>query len=346
MTDPPTKEWELFISHASEDKKSFVDPLANALTGFGLSVWYDKFSLKLGDSLSRSIDEGLARARFGLVVLSPAFLAKKWPEYELRGLTAREMAGGKVILPIWHNVSRAEILAFSPPLADKFAIDSKGSTPVQIAVDAIKEVRPEIFERIMRRKAFFETQDSAQVVSYCPEEIRSSAIQHPKLSPDSVSRIRLIRAALLGVHPHSMEVWLDGFKRDSHPSREIEVWERIASVCLEYCRMQPTLSRERQRSVFTLALALSFTNDEGDIKNAANGLSADAIKTIVLLHGSPLPVYDIKDDSLLGETEDLSKTASAEQYDGDQEHFPNDPPEELVRALMKQRKTGKKKRLT
>jgi TIR domain len=92
--------WDLFISHASEDKKDFVQPLASALDALGVRVWYDASTLKLGDSLSRSIDQGLAKSDYGLVVLSPAFLSKQWPEYEIRGLTARELSGGKVILPI------------------------------------------------------------------------------------------------------------------------------------------------------------------------------------------------------------------------------------------------------
>lgn len=53
-------------------------PLANALRQKGLRVWYDEFELRLGDSLRRKIDEGIARSVFGIVVLSPAFFAKKW----------------------------------------------------------------------------------------------------------------------------------------------------------------------------------------------------------------------------------------------------------------------------
>ena len=114
---------ELFISHASEDKDPFVRALANALMSFGVRVWYDEFELKLGDSLSRSIDEGLSRTAFGLVVLSKSFFAKRWTEYELRGLTAREVAAeGKVILPVWLGVTKEDVLKFSPPLADKYAV--------------------------------------------------------------------------------------------------------------------------------------------------------------------------------------------------------------------------------
>lgn len=114
--------WDVFISHASEDKEKFVRPLADALRSLGVSAWYDETTLRLGDSLSRSIDKGLAHARYGLVVISPTFIRKPWPEYELRALVAKEVDGRKVILPIWHGVDRSQVMEFSPALADKLAI--------------------------------------------------------------------------------------------------------------------------------------------------------------------------------------------------------------------------------
>ncbi|WP_442481378.1 TIR domain-containing protein [Aeoliella sp. SH292] len=110
--------FDLFISHASEDKDDFVRPLAEALSAAGLKVWYDEFSLSLGDSLRKSIDHGLANSRFGLVVLSSAFFAKNWTQYELNGMVSREMEGEKVILPLWHKVTKNEVMRFSPTLVD------------------------------------------------------------------------------------------------------------------------------------------------------------------------------------------------------------------------------------
>lgn len=118
------KMWDVFISHASEDKDSIARPLAEALTRCGVSVWYDEFTLTLGDSLRRSIDQGLSQSRFGLVIVSPDFLEKEWPQRELDGLVAREIEGVKVILPIWHNVSRDLVLSSSPTLADRLAASS------------------------------------------------------------------------------------------------------------------------------------------------------------------------------------------------------------------------------
>jgi hypothetical protein len=92
-----------------------------------LAVSFDEFELKLGDSLRRSIDKGLAHSSYGLVVLSPSFFAKEWPQKELDGLTARESSGRKVILPIWHNVDGSYVRKFSPLLADLLAAStSKG----------------------------------------------------------------------------------------------------------------------------------------------------------------------------------------------------------------------------
>lgn len=123
-TEPEVIGYDAFISHASEDKAELVKPLATALTRLGYRIWYDEFELRVGDSLRQSIDKGLVNSRFGIVVLSPAFFAKNWPQYELNGLTAREIQGHKVILPIWHSVDRAGVLAHSPSLADKVALST------------------------------------------------------------------------------------------------------------------------------------------------------------------------------------------------------------------------------
>ena len=118
------KRWDVFISHASEDKESIAHSLAVALRDRGLQVWYDGFALALGDSLRASIDLGLAQSRFGVVILSQHFFAKHWPQVELNGLAAIEVGGTKVILPVWHGVTREDVAKFSPTLADKMAVST------------------------------------------------------------------------------------------------------------------------------------------------------------------------------------------------------------------------------
>ena len=131
-------KYELFLSHASEDKGPVARPLYEALTVAGVSVWFDEAVLRMGDSLRRKIDEGLSRCRFGVVILSPHFFAKEWPQRELDGLVARETSSGKkAILPVWHDLQRDDVLRYSPPLADRFA--GRSSEGVDALVTKILE---------------------------------------------------------------------------------------------------------------------------------------------------------------------------------------------------------------
>lgn len=99
-------------------------------------------TLKVGDSLRRSIDNGLKNSRYGVVVLSNAFFSKNWTQYELDGHVTREMNGHKVILPIWHLVTKNQVQNYSPTLADKKAINSSLSTIDEI-ISQLAEVLDE-----------------------------------------------------------------------------------------------------------------------------------------------------------------------------------------------------------
>jgi hypothetical protein len=132
-------KYDLFICHASEDKKAFVEPFVKALKKKNLKVWYDRFELKLGDSLREKIDQGLANSKYGVVVLSKAFFSKEWPKAELDGLLSRQTSEGKkVILPIWHDVDAEEVNKFSPILASK--LSARSSDGVDAIVSQIISV--------------------------------------------------------------------------------------------------------------------------------------------------------------------------------------------------------------
>lgn len=135
--------YDAFICHASEDKDAFVRPLAETLSGHHLEIWYDEFSLSVGDGLRRAIDRGLAKSRFGIVVLSPHFFRKGWAQRELDGLVARQIAEDRrLILPIWHNVTASDIVQYSPPLADTVALhSSRGMEEVCRAL--LRKLRPD-----------------------------------------------------------------------------------------------------------------------------------------------------------------------------------------------------------
>lgn len=126
---------DVFISHASEDKDDFVRPLANALIDQGLNVWYDEMTLRIGDSLRQKIDKGLANSKVGLVILSPSFIKKGWTNYELDGIVTRAVSGEQVLLPIWHNITKQQVVDFSPSIADKVARSTATHTIEEIAIE-------------------------------------------------------------------------------------------------------------------------------------------------------------------------------------------------------------------
>jgi hypothetical protein len=133
---------DVFICHASEDKELLVRPLAEALRLQQIDVWYDEFSIKIGDSLRQSIDRGLAGARFGLVVLSPAFFAKSWTHWELNGLVSRMMRERRgLVLPLWHNVGPDEVGEYSAPLSDLRALQSTVGVEA-LCSEIVKAIQP------------------------------------------------------------------------------------------------------------------------------------------------------------------------------------------------------------
>ena len=138
---PDEQVFDVFISHTSEDKDEVVRPLATALRDAGLIVWFDEFELRIGDSLRRKIDKGLASSRFGVVVLSRTFFGRGWPEYELDGLVTRTVSGEQLLLPVWHDVTKREVMNYSPSLADRVARSTATHTVEEIAAEIVDVIR-------------------------------------------------------------------------------------------------------------------------------------------------------------------------------------------------------------
>ena len=138
------KQYDVFISHASEDKEEVVRPLAIALQAKGVRVWYDEFEMKIGDSLRRKIEQGLANSRFGIVVISRAFIKKGCTNYELDGIMTKAISGQQVLLPIWHDITKQEVIDYSPSLADKVARSTGQQTVQEIAEEIAEMVLPSV----------------------------------------------------------------------------------------------------------------------------------------------------------------------------------------------------------
>lgn len=134
VVSEPDRKPMLFLSHAWEDKESFIEPLYQALKD-EYDVWYDKARITLGDSIYEKISEGIRECDFGVVVFSPAFLRKNWTQEEFNGLKALQTEKRKVILPILHKLTIDDLKAKWPIEAGKFAISS--SEGIAAIVEAI-----------------------------------------------------------------------------------------------------------------------------------------------------------------------------------------------------------------
>ena len=134
------REFDVFVSHATEDK-DFAGPLAHRLRSARLRVWFDEFELGLGDSLNEKINYGLSRSRYGVVVISPTFFRKHWTQLEMSGFVARQTSGERVILPIWHRITKNEIIEQAPPLADIVALNSSTQSLEEMVGEIVEKVR-------------------------------------------------------------------------------------------------------------------------------------------------------------------------------------------------------------
>jgi hypothetical protein len=114
-----------FISHDSRDKDAVARPIAIGLAALMCPVWFDEFSLRVGDRLRESIERGLREARKCVLVISPHFIANRgWTRQEFNAIFTRELVErADLILPVWHGVSRNEVFEFSPVLADRVAVN-------------------------------------------------------------------------------------------------------------------------------------------------------------------------------------------------------------------------------
>jgi hypothetical protein len=218
--------WDVFISHASEDKETFVQPLAEKLRKKGLKVWYDDFTLKLGDSLRRNIEKGLAESDFGIVVLSPDFFRKEWPQKELNGLVARESEGEKVILPIWHNVSMDDVKKYSPILADRKAAHSQNGLD-KVVKQIIEVVKPELLvnESSERREQLSEK--SLEDLSPCTYENILIYASQKSLDVDWDRHLPNIYSVYRNLKLHIMAQVREAIEDDWSGKKLSEIYQRL-----------------------------------------------------------------------------------------------------------------------
>ena len=142
----PSKRWDIFLSHASEDKR-YVRAMAKALESFGLSVFLDENELVIGRSLRGQIDQAILDSRFGLLILSPSFLAKRWPREEFEAIFTLEGSGNTDLLPVWLDVNHVQVEAFSPILASRLGLQAdRDPTVTAKKIGVFRQTRTRIVE--------------------------------------------------------------------------------------------------------------------------------------------------------------------------------------------------------
>jgi|RhiMetdeSRZDD1v2_1073273.scaffolds.fasta_scaffold179753_1 TIR domain len=290
-------EYDVFISYASEDEESFVAGLADLLTKFGVKVWFAPAVLKIGDSLSRSIDKGLANAKFGVVVLSKAYIAKPWPEYELKGLTSKAIGKDKVILPIWHGISRDEVLNFSPPLADTFAPDTSRISLYEIALKIIEIVRHDIFNNLMRLQAWEKLKSKGTPGIADPKDLKPGPIRHKSLPESFLIRAKLVQRTLADVLPMSLDKTINNFRRDFHPWEELVYWERMAAAYLDLTAGQ-NFGLEKRNEILSVLFAFSTGMMDKDKANKFQHLSYEEVTDVGRAYLNVVPkIVDLEDEA-------------------------------------------------
>ena len=281
-------EYDVFISHAWEDKDTFVRPLADLLQKFGLKVWYDEFSLKVGDSLSGTIDKGLSNSRYGVVVLSKAFIKKPWTEYELRGLITKEIGKEKVILPIWYKITKDEIAQFSPTLADKIALLTEKLNTTQIALALLEQIRPDIHNELLRRLSLENILNNGNVVSAKISDLRPAEIRHKDLPENILVRLRIVYQAFGELLDQSLEEFIGNFQRDLHPDRELAQWEIMASVFNDVTNGKD-FNKLKKRDVLAVLLAISMGALDEKMAREYKYLTYQEVKGILQARAKAIP---------------------------------------------------------
>ncbi|WP_290796511.1 toll/interleukin-1 receptor domain-containing protein [Flavihumibacter sp. UBA7668] len=224
------KYWDVFISHASEDKDTIVRQLADTLEKLQVKVWYDEFSLKVGDSLSRTIDDGLIKSKFGIVIISKKFLEKRWTDYEYRSLLSKEENETKVILPLWHGITQEEVKSFSLYLSDKFALDTSKMSINKLALSLIETIRPDIYRNIKGYYLFKKRFKNAEEVTVEFSDLKPQEKPQSKLSKQLEVRARNIHFGIGQVLNSTIDEDIYNYELDLRPDREIQTWE-IMNLC-------------------------------------------------------------------------------------------------------------------
>ena len=93
-------DYEVFISHASEDKEEIARPIFEACQKLGLKAFLDEAHIGFGQSFTAKINTALGSARTVLAIVSSNSISKDWPIIEINTALAYEASGDKRVVPV------------------------------------------------------------------------------------------------------------------------------------------------------------------------------------------------------------------------------------------------------
>ncbi|MDX6287656.1 MAG: hypothetical protein QOG53_3141 [Frankiales bacterium] len=259
-----------FISHSSHDKRLFVRPLVECIADQGVDVWYDEYSMRPGDSLSASIDRGLATAHQGVVVISPAFIetAKQsgWTHYELRGIVSNSIGGShRRIVPVWLDVTADDVREWSPPLADLLAIDASTKPIEAVALEIVQVIAPSKAGGLQRQRFMQMMRQKGRSAQARLHDLNAAPIVERR-TPGSVPLRALLVTQILAdcgaEHASDFVGFLEDLARDLHHETELRLWEAIAGSYSLACSTYDLDSAQRLALYKTLVLASFGQADE------------------------------------------------------------------------------------
>lgn len=252
------KKYDLFISHASEDKDEIVRPMATILERLSVRVWYDEFSLQLGDSLTASIDKGLRLSRYGLLVLSKAFIGKNWPDYEYRSLLTRQIDGESVILPLWYGVTKEEVKAYSLFLTDIKGLAVTRDNMNVVIPAIVKVVRPDIWLEVRMRSVLRKAVDEGTPKTVELSDIKPQTERQSKLTKQQLIRSKAVYYGI-GMHLNrSFDDYVEQYELDFVPERELQSWEIMNACYLEMIERHGEATEADKKDYFRSLIAISI----------------------------------------------------------------------------------------
>lgn len=252
------KKYDLFISHASEDKDEIVRPMVTILERLSVRVWYDEFSLQLGDSLTASIDKGLRQSRYGLLVLSKAFLGKNWPDYEYRSLLTRQIDGESVILPLWYGVTKEEVKAYSLFLTDIKGLAVTRDNMNVVIPAIVKVVRPDIWLEERMRSILRKAVDEGTPKAVERSDIKPQTERQSKLTKQQLIRSKAVYYGI-GMHLNrSFDDYVEQYELDFVPERELQSWEIMNACYLEMIERHGEATDADKKDYFRSLIAISI----------------------------------------------------------------------------------------